>query len=98
MAVAAAGVSQLAAALKAEKLILMTDVPGVLKDKDDIATKYTELDIRSTRQLVSSLPSPPSCSGSHYEVQHEERGTRLGPGGLTVSAAPEASAVAPANI
>ncbi len=46
---------QLAAALKAEKLILMTDVPGVLKDKDDIATKYVELDIRTTRQLVPRL-------------------------------------------
>ncbi len=31
----------------------MTDVPGVLKDKDDIKTKYTALDIRSTRQLVA---------------------------------------------
>ena len=45
-------VLQVAAALRAEKLILMTDVPGVLKDKDDIKTKYTSLDIRSTRQLV----------------------------------------------
>ena len=31
----------------------MTDVHGVLKDKDDIKTKYTALDIRSTRQLVA---------------------------------------------
>ncbi|KAL3154268.1 hypothetical protein ABBQ32_013763 [Trebouxia sp. C0010 RCD-2024] len=44
---------EVAAALRAEKLILMTDVPGVLKDKDDIKTKYTALDIRSTRQLVA---------------------------------------------
>ena len=44
---------QIAASLQAEKLILMTDVPGVLKDKDDIKTKYTALDIRSTRQLVA---------------------------------------------
>ena len=44
---------QIAAALKAEKLILMTDVPGVLRDKDDISTKYTELDIRSVKDLVS---------------------------------------------
>ncbi len=42
---------QLAAALKAEKLILMTDVPGVMRDKDDISTKFTELDIRDTRQV-----------------------------------------------
>lgn len=44
---------EIAASLQAEKLILMTDVPGVLKDKDDIKTKYTALDIRSTRQLVA---------------------------------------------
>ena len=44
---------QVAAALKAEKLILMTDVPGVMRDKDDVSTKFTELDIRDTRQLVS---------------------------------------------
>ncbi len=43
---------QIAAALQAEKLILMTDVPGVLKDKDDVATKYAALDIRSVRELV----------------------------------------------
>lgn len=43
--------TQLAAALKAEKLILMTDVPGVMRDKDDISTKFTELDIRDTRQV-----------------------------------------------
>lgn len=31
----------------------MTDVPGVLRDKDDISTKFTELDIRQTRELVA---------------------------------------------
>lgn len=44
---------QIAAALKAEKLILMTDVPGVLKDKDDVSTKYAELDIRGVKNLVA---------------------------------------------
>ena len=44
---------QIAAALKAEKLILMTDVPGVLHDKDDISTKYAEMGIRQTRELVA---------------------------------------------
>jgi acetylglutamate kinase len=48
---------QLAAALRAEKLILMTDVPGVMRDKDDISTKYTELDIRETRQACLSSES-----------------------------------------
>ncbi len=45
--------AQIAAALKAEKLILMTDVPGVLRDKDDISTKFTALDIRQVRELVA---------------------------------------------
>lgn len=31
----------------------MTDVPGVLKDKDDISTKYPELDIRQVKELVT---------------------------------------------
>ncbi|KAK9833141.1 hypothetical protein WJX74_008399 [Apatococcus lobatus] len=44
---------EIAAALKAEKLILMTDVPGVLRDKDDISTKFHEMDIRQTRELVA---------------------------------------------
>lgn len=43
---------QIAAALRAEKLILMTDVPGVLRDKDDISTKISELDIRQSRTLI----------------------------------------------
>ena len=37
---------------QAEKLILMTDVPGVLRDKDDVDTKYAELNIRQTQELV----------------------------------------------
>lgn len=43
---------EIAAALKAEKLILMTDVPGVLRDKNDVSTKFAELDIRQTKELV----------------------------------------------
>ena len=45
--------AQIAAALQAEKLILMTDVPGVLRDKNDVSTKFTELSIRETRNLVA---------------------------------------------
>ena len=45
--------AQIAASLRAEKLILMTDVPGVLRDKDDVATKFIQLDIRQTRELVA---------------------------------------------
>ncbi|KAG7673801.1 hypothetical protein Ndes2526B_g02728 [Nannochloris sp. 'desiccata'] len=43
---------EIAAALKAEKLILMTDVPGVLKDKDDPSTKYNALSIRDCKELI----------------------------------------------
>lgn len=43
---------EIAAALKAEKLILMTDVPGVLRDKDDASTKFNELNIRHCKELV----------------------------------------------
>ena len=30
----------------------MTDVPGVLRDKDDVSTKFAELNIRQTRDLI----------------------------------------------
>ena len=43
---------QIAAALRAEKLVLMTDVPGVLKDKNDPSTKYAQLNIRDCRLLI----------------------------------------------
>ena len=43
---------EIAAALKAEKLILMTDVPGVLHDKDDPDSIYPELSIRKCNELV----------------------------------------------
>lgn len=47
------GCEQIAAALQAEKLILMTDVPGVMRDKNDIATKFTSLTISGVRELVA---------------------------------------------
>ena len=31
----------------------MTDVPGVLRDKNDVSTKFAELSIRQTRNLVA---------------------------------------------
>lgn len=43
---------EIAAALQAEKLILMTDVPGVLRDKDDVTTKFAELNIKRSRELM----------------------------------------------
>lgn len=43
---------ELAAALGAEKLILLTDIPGILKDKDDTSTLMPKLDIQTARQLI----------------------------------------------
>ena len=43
---------ELAAALGAEKLILLTDIPGILKDKDNPATLVPKMDIQTARQLI----------------------------------------------
>lgn len=45
---------ELAAALNAEKLILLTDTPGILKDYHDASTLYKKLDIREARDLIDS--------------------------------------------
>jgi len=45
---------ELAAALGAEKLILMTDTPGILKNYHDLATLIPKLDIQEARQLIES--------------------------------------------
>ncbi len=43
---------EIAAALDAEKLILLTDTPGILEDYQDPATLLTSLDIRKARDLI----------------------------------------------
>ncbi|MEO0804174.1 MAG: acetylglutamate kinase [Cyanobacteria bacterium J06642_2] len=43
---------ELAAALGAEKLMLLTDTPGILKDKDDPSSIIHLLDIPAARQLI----------------------------------------------
>ena len=45
---------ELAAALNAEKLILMTDTAGILRDYTDASTLLPELDIQEARQLIES--------------------------------------------
>lgn len=44
---------ELAAALGAEKLILLTDTPGILRDYQDPATLLTRLDIQQARDLIA---------------------------------------------
>jgi len=43
---------ELAAALGAEKLILLTDIPGILRDRDDPETLMPKLNIQSARGLI----------------------------------------------
>ncbi len=43
---------ELAAALDAEKLVLLTDTPGILLDKDDPGSLVRKLDIYRARQLI----------------------------------------------
>lgn len=45
---------ELAAALGAEKLILLTDTAGILKDYKDPSTLYPRLDIQQARELIDS--------------------------------------------
>ncbi|MEM7770182.1 MAG: acetylglutamate kinase [Cyanobacteria bacterium P01_E01_bin.6] len=43
---------ELAAALGAEKLILLTDTPGILRDREDAASLIPKMDIQTARQLI----------------------------------------------
>jgi acetylglutamate kinase len=43
---------ELAAALGAEKLILLTDVAGILKDRDDPNTLVKEINISDVKQMI----------------------------------------------
>ncbi|QNG26222.1 acetylglutamate kinase [Synechococcus sp. HK01-R] len=44
---------ELAAALEAEKLILLTDTPGILRDRDDPDSLIRQLRLSEARQLIS---------------------------------------------
>ncbi|MFM9160224.1 MAG: acetylglutamate kinase, partial [Dolichospermum sp.] len=44
---------EIAAALGAEKLILLTDTRGILKDYHDPSTLIPKIDIREARQLIA---------------------------------------------
>jgi acetylglutamate kinase len=45
---------EIAAALGAEKLVLMTDTPGLMRDFHDPASLIAKLDIREARQLIDT--------------------------------------------
>ncbi len=45
---------ELAAALNAEKLILLTDTPGILQDRDDPSSLIAKMDIQTARHLIDT--------------------------------------------
>ncbi|NJL02533.1 MAG: acetylglutamate kinase [Spirulinaceae cyanobacterium RM2_2_10] len=45
---------EIAAALDAEKLILMTDTPGILRDRHDPSSLLTHLNIQQARELIEA--------------------------------------------
>ncbi len=45
---------ELAAALGAEKLVLLTDIDGLLRDKDDPSSLINQLDIPTAREHIES--------------------------------------------
>ncbi|MBQ3066262.1 MAG: acetylglutamate kinase [Clostridia bacterium] len=45
--------AQIAGALQAERLIMMTDIDGILRDKDDVSTLIPELTVREAKRLYA---------------------------------------------
>ena len=43
---------EIAAAINAEKLILLTDTPGILKNKDDLNTLLKQINLKDARNLI----------------------------------------------
>mmetsp|Transcript_643 Transcript_643/g.1107 ORF Transcript_643/g.1107 Transcript_643/m.1107 type:complete len:391 (+) Transcript_643:80-1252(+) len=43
---------EVAAAVRAEKLILLTDVPGILKDPKDVSTLYPSMTVKGAQELI----------------------------------------------
>lgn len=59
---------ELAAALNARKLVVLSDVPGLMRDPDDPSTLISELSLAETRQMLASdavaggmIPKLESC-------------------------------------
>jgi acetylglutamate kinase len=60
--------SEIAVALKAEKFVLLTNVRGIMKDKDDPATLYNTLKVKDVNRLIKNktiaggmIPKAMSC-------------------------------------
>lgn len=60
--------SAIANSMKAEKLVLLTDVPGVMRDINDLKTLYSSLTVKDVQDLIKSgiinggmIPKVTSC-------------------------------------
>ena len=60
----------IAASLQAEKIVLLTDVPGVLRDPDDRESLISSLTVKQTEELITKgviaggmIPKVRSCTG-----------------------------------
>ena len=54
--------SAVAAAMKADKLVLLTDVPGLLKDPQDASSLISVLRVSDVDQYIKTAPSAGACS------------------------------------
>lgn len=60
-----------AIALRADKLLFLTEVPGIHEDPDDPTSPIdTELTLDSAKKLLAALPSPAQPSNASFYLQH----------------------------
>ncbi|MCP4407946.1 MAG: acetylglutamate kinase [Gammaproteobacteria bacterium] len=78
--------SAVAAGLKADHLFLMTNVPGVLKDKDDISTRIPALNTAQTR---AAIEDGTIVGGMIPKVEEALKNLELGVGAIHILGAQE---------
>ncbi len=68
-----------AIALQADKLMFLTEVPGIREDRDDPASAIdTELALAEAERLLASLPNPTQPTDTAFYLQHCVKACRGG--------------------
>ena len=68
-----------AVALQADKLLFLTEVPGIREDRDDPESAIdTELALADAERLLASLPSPTQPTDAAFYLQHCVKACRGG--------------------
>ena len=68
-----------AVALQADKLLFLTEVPGIREDRDDPESAIdTELALADAERLLASLPSPTQPTDAAFYLQHCVRACEAG--------------------